>query len=172
MVESARVGRTRWRAVILGWAVALFVGLVLGPFVRLLYGSISEAPIERGGITATLVVVSLVAGFVSYLVGGYVAAKAAGGAGGKHGALTAVVGLVVGLALAAVLAIFGVVFAGGVSLPPVGFGLAGAALLAGLVLFLTNLFGGFVGGKLGEPSSVGAHAGRPGAEKAGGSGRS
>ena len=41
---------------------------------------------------------------------------------------------------------------GAVALPPVGFGMAGAALIAGLVLFLVNLFGGYIGGKLGEPS--------------------
>lgn len=156
MVDSARAGGTRWGAVFLGWAVAVFVGFVVSPFVRLLYASFSGPPIERGDLTATLVVVSLLAGFLSYLVGGYVAARAAGRSGGKHGALTAVVGLVVGLALAVVLGLFGVVFAEGVSLPPVGFGLAGAALLAGLVLFLANLFGAFVGGKLGEPLSTGA----------------
>lgn len=156
VVGMARAGGTRWRALFLGWAVAVFVGFVVSPVVRLLYAAIPEPSVERGELTATLVVVSLVAGFLSYLIGGYVAARAAGRSGGKHGALTAVVGLIVGLALAGVLALFGVVFAEGVSLPPVGFGIAGAALLAGLVLFLTNLFGGFVGGKLGEPSSAGA----------------
>jgi len=155
VVDNAKAGGTRWGAVFLGWGVAVFAGLVVSPALRLLYVSFSEPAVERGELTATLVVISLVAGFLSYLIGGYVAARAAGRSGGKHGALTAVVGLVVGLALAAVLGLFGVVFAEGVSLPPVGFGLAGAALFAGLVLFLTNLFGGFVGGKLGEPLSAG-----------------
>ncbi len=60
------------------------------------------------------------------------------------------------------LTLFGLVFAKGVAAPPVGFGFAdvvppasfgfaGTALVAGLILFLVNLFGGFVGGKLGEP---------------------
>jgi hypothetical protein len=34
----------------------------------------------------------------------------------------------------------------------VNFGMAGVALIAGLVLFLINLLGGYIGGKLGEPS--------------------
>jgi hypothetical protein len=50
-----------------------------------------------------------------------------------------------------VLALLGIVFAEGVAVPPAGFGLAGAAPVAGLILFLADLFGGFVGGKLGEP---------------------
>ena len=57
-----------------------------------------------------------------------------------------------GIVLAIILAIFGVVFTGGVALPPVNFGLAVAALLAGLVLFLVNLLGGYLGGKLGALS--------------------
>jgi hypothetical protein len=35
-------------------------------------------------------------------------------------------------------------------MPPANFGLAGSVLLAGLLLFLVNVFGGYVGGKLGE----------------------
>jgi hypothetical protein len=100
------------------------------------------------------VVVSIVSGFLAFLLGGFVAARLSGRAGGRHGALTAVFGAVVGLAVAVLLALFGAVFAEGVALPPASFGLTGAALLAGLVLFLVNLFGGFVGGKLGEPSDA------------------
>jgi len=138
----------------MGWAVAVLAGLVISPLLRILYTSLSEPPGERGELTATLVVISLAAGFLSYLMGGYVAARMAGRSGGKHGSLTAVFGLIVGLVLAVVLGLFGAVFAEGVALPPAGFGLAGAALLAGLILFLTNLFGGFVGGKLGEPATA------------------
>lgn len=65
------------------------------------------------------------------------AARMARYSGGKHGALTAVLGPVLGLILASVLAFFGLVFAEGV-----------AALAAGGILFLSYLFGGFVGGNL------------------------
>ncbi len=143
---------TRWGAVGLGWVVAVLAGIVISPILRLLYGLFAEPPVERGEFTAAMVVVSLVSGFLAYLIGGYAAARLAGHAGGKHGALTAVFGLIVGIVLAAVLSLFGVLFVEGVAVPPVGFGLAGAALIAGLLLFLVNLFGGFVGGKLGDPA--------------------
>lgn len=150
---AARAKRdTRWGAVTLGWGVAMLAGIAISPVLRILYGLIAEPWMERGELTVALVVVSLVSGFLSYLLGGYTAARAARRAGGKHGALTAFFGLIVGVVLALVLAIFGLVFAEGVAMPPATFGLTGTALLAGLILFLTNLFGGFVGGKLGEPS--------------------
>ena len=154
-MECKKAGGTRWGPCFLGWAVAVFTGLVVSRLLRLLYSSLSELAVGRGELTATLVVISLVAGFLSYLIRDNVAARAAGCSGGKHGALAAVLGLIVGLALAVVLGLFGIVFAEGAALPPVGFGLAGAALLAGILLFLTNLFGGFVGGKLGEPPATG-----------------
>jgi hypothetical protein len=144
---------TRWGAVALGWMVAALIGVVLSPILRLLYGLVSEPPVPRGDLTTALVVVSLAAGFVSYLVGGYVAAKAARSSGGKHGALTAVFGLISGIVVAVFLSLFGVVFAEGVALPPASFGVGGdyLTLAAGLVLFLVNLFGGLIGGRLGEP---------------------
>ncbi len=140
----------RWGAVFSGWAMAVLVGVLISPILRIFYGLFTEPPVERGELTAAIVVISLVSGFLSYLLGGYVAARMARYAGGKHGALTAVVGLIVGIILAVILAFFEIVFAEGVALPPAGFGLVGPALMAGLVLFLINLFGGFVGGKLGE----------------------
>lgn len=154
--ETARgtANDTRWGAVALGWTVATLAGIVISPLLRLVYGLVSEPPVPRGELTASLVVVSLAAGFVSYLVGGYVAAKAARRSGGKHGALTAVFGLILGIVVAVFLALFGIVFAEGVALPPASFGVAERppALAAGLVLFLVNLFGGLIGGRLGEPS--------------------
>ena len=138
---------------------------VINPTLRFLYSFFAEPPTERGGLTATVVVISVVSGFLSYLVGGYMAAKMARYSGGTHGALTAVFGLIIGLILAMILALFRLVFTEdftvppasfGVAdiVPPASFGLAGTALVAGLILFLVNLFGGFVGGKLGEPSRM------------------
>ena len=142
----------RWRSIVVGWVVAAVTGLVISPILRGLYGVAAPPPIERGDFTAGLVIVSLVAGFFAYLVGGYVAARSARRLGGLHGAMTAIFGLAVGVALALALAIFGITFMEGVTAPPAAFGLAGRVLLvAGLPLFLANLFGGYVGGKLGEP---------------------
>ncbi len=140
-----------WQAVASGWAMAALTGFVLSFILRLLHGLFADPPLERGELTATVVAISLVAGFLSYVVGGYVAARMARYSGGKHGVLTAVFGLVIGLILSIVLALLGIVFTGGVAVPPASFGLAGSTLVAGLVLFLVNLLGGFVGGKLGEP---------------------
>lgn len=146
-MSGGAAGGTRWIAVVSGWAVAVLAGGVTSFVLRFLFGLFLQPPIERGELTVTLVVLSIVSGFLSYLVGGCVAARMARYSGGKHGALTAVFGLIVGL----VLALLGIVFAEGVAVPPAGFGLAGAAPVAGLILFLADLFGGFVGGKLGEP---------------------
>ena len=143
--------RIRWGAAALGWIVASAAGVLLSPALRFFYGLAAEPPAERGEFTATIVALSLVSGFLAYLLGGYVAGKLAGRAGGLNGAMAAVFGLVVGLVLAAILALFGVLFSEGVAVPPAGFGLAGAALLAGLLLFGVNLLGGYVGGRLGEP---------------------
>jgi hypothetical protein len=150
-VKDGRGWGIRWGAAALGWIVASAAGVLLSFAFRFLYGLIVEPPAERGEFTATIVAVSLVSGFVAYLLGGYVAGRVAGTSGGLNGAMAAVLGLAVGLVLTTVLAAFGVLFSEGVTVPPAGFGFAGAALLAGLLLFLANLMGGYVGGKLGEP---------------------
>jgi hypothetical protein len=150
-VKDGRGWGIRWGAAALGWIVASAAGVLLSSAFRFLYGLIVGSPSERGEFTATIVAVSLVSGFVSYLLGGYVAGRVAGTSGGLNGAMAAVLGLAVGLVLTTVLAAFGVLFSEGVTVPPAGFGFAGAALLAGLLLFLANLMGGYVGGKLGEP---------------------
>jgi hypothetical protein len=153
-VKDGRGWGIRWGAAALGWIVASAAGMLLSSAFRFLYGLIVEPPAERGEFTATIVAVSLVSGFVAYLLGGYVAGRVAGTSGGLNGAMAAVLGLAVGLVLTTVLAAFGVLFSEGVTVPPAGFGFAGAALLAGLLLFLANLMGGYVGGKLGEPPSA------------------
>jgi uncharacterized membrane protein YtjA (UPF0391 family) len=60
--------------------------------------------------------------------------------------------LILGVILAVIFLFFDLVLTGAVALPPVTFGMAGIAFIAGLVLFLVNLLAGYVGGKLGEPS--------------------
>ena len=148
-------GGIRWDAVVLGWAVAVFLGILTNIIFRQIYGMLAEPPVEAGELTATVVVLSGVSGFLSYLVGGYAAAKRAGRSGGRHGALTAVFGLIVGVVLALVLVLFGAVLGEGVAevvVPPASVGPIGAVWAFGAILFLINLFGGLVGGKLGEPS--------------------
>lgn len=142
---------TRWGAVALGLVVAVLCGVAISSLLRLLYGLLVGPEAERGSFTAAVVVVSLVAGFLSYLLGGYVAARVARRSGQRHGMLAAFAGLILGGVLALALAPFRVVFAEGVALPPACFGLTGDALAAGLILFAINLFGGFVGGTMGEP---------------------
>jgi hypothetical protein len=142
----------RWGSVALGWLAAAAVGALISLLFSGLYGLVNEPPAESGEITAGVVVISLVSGFLAYLAGGFVAGRSAGYSGGLNGAMTAVFGVVLGLVVGAILAVLGVTFAEGVAMPPANFGLAGGVLLVGLVLFLVNLFGGYVGGKLGEPS--------------------
>ena len=161
--ERQSGGRLEWQ----GWHAVACGGLRLGAGgsqgnrdrnrLEQVYGLLAEPPVEGGELSATVVVISVVSGFLSYLVGGYAAARMARHSGGRHGALTAVFGLIVGVILAIVLVLFGTLFVEGlaaVAVPPSSFGPIGAAWAAGtLILLLVNLFGGFVGGKLGEPSA-------------------
>ncbi len=150
-MKEPRGRRIHWGAAALGWVVASAAGVVLSTMFRFLYGLAAQPPAERGEFTATVVAISLLSGFIAYLLGGYVAGRIAGTSGGLAGAMTAVLGLAVGLVLTSVLVAFGVLLSEGVTVPPAGFGFADAALLAGLLLFVANLMGGYVGGKLGEP---------------------
>src|SRR5919112_6485555 len=108
-------GGIRWDAVVFGWAVAVVVGILTNIIFRQIYGLLAGPPVEAGELTATMVVLSGVSGFLSYLVGGYAAAKRARYSGGRHGALTAVFGLIVGVVLAVVLVLFGAVLGEGVA---------------------------------------------------------
>ena len=141
-------GTFRWEGVALGWLVALPAGLLLGPLFRAAYDAMTGSVVAPGKFTAGLVIVSLVSGFLAYLVGGYVAGRFARRAGGLHGAMTAVLGAAAG----AVLAAFGIVVSGGGLVALIGLGFGEGTTSTALALFLAYLFGGYVGGKLGEPS--------------------
>lgn len=154
-MDRARERGINWGAVLLGWVVASLVGFVIGWILRALYALVADVPVEPGEAAAAAVVLALLTGFLSYLVGGYVAGRMAGASGGLNGAMTAVFGLVLGIILGVILAIVLLLAAGGEGMPaaPLGFGgIAEGAFLAGLILFLVNLAGGYVGGRLGEPS--------------------
>ncbi len=154
MNGNARKG-IRWGSVVLGWLVAVVAGLVISLVLAGIYGLMAEPPAVTAPLSAGGVVISLISGFLAYLLGGFVAGRHAGRSGGLNGAMTAVFGLVVGLVVGIILTVFGATFAGGVAMPPANFGLTGSVLLTGLLLLLVNLFGGYVGGKLGEPSRPG-----------------
>lgn len=143
------VGSTiRWDGVALGWLVAIPTGLLLGPPVRGVYDVLTGSSVMQGKFTAGLVIVSLVSGFLAYLLGGYVAGKFARRAGGLHGVMTAIFGVAIG----ATLGTFGIALSGGVMVALIGLGLDEVTAFTALALFLVYLFGGYVGGKLGEPS--------------------
>jgi hypothetical protein len=138
----------RWEGVALGWLVAIPAGLLLSPILRGAYDALSGASVTPGKFTSGLVIVSIVSGFVTYLFGGYVAGKFAKRAGGLHGAMTAILGAATG----AVLGTFGVAVSGGILVTLIGLGFGEVTASIALALFLAYLFGGYIGGKLGEPS--------------------
>jgi hypothetical protein len=149
--------RVNWRAVILGWAVAIAAGIVLNLLFEaahvLLFGG--EA-FSAANVTTGVVAISLVSGFLAHFAGGYVAGRSARTSGGLHGVMVALLGfafVVVAVAVvsAILLATAGVVLVErGVPFPSVTLGFAGGALLASLALLTLNVLGGFFGGKLGE----------------------
>ena len=142
----------RWGSVALGWLVAAAAGTAIRPLLGTLYGSLTGLPAEVGAPNATAMVLAVVSGFLAFLLGGFTAGRSSGRSGALNGAMTAVLGLVLGLAASALLVPFDVVFAWGVAAPPANFGLGVQALVAGPLLFFSDLFGGYVGGVLGAPT--------------------
>ncbi|QIN83050.1 hypothetical protein GBA63_10595 [Rubrobacter tropicus] len=149
--------RTNWRAVVVGWAVAIAAGIALNlvfeaAHVFLFGGEALSAASPTTGVVA----ISLVSGFLAHFAGGYVAGRKARVSGGLHGAMVAILGFVfvvvaVAVVSAILLATAGIVLVeGGIPLPSVTLGFAGGALLASLALLVLNLIGGFFGGALGE----------------------
>lgn len=146
------IGRTIcWRGVGLGWLVAALIFVAINPLVRGLYDLLAGSPVPLQKLSSGLAVVALVSGFLAYLSGGFVAGRLARSAGGLNGAMTAVVGTLVGAALGAM----GVSASGGIWVSAMSFGPAEFALLVAAMVFLSDLFGGYIGGKLGEPSKPG-----------------
>lgn len=140
------LGSIRWSGVIAGALIALLAGLLLSPAVRSAYQVLAGSRIAPERFTAGLVTDSLLVGFIAYLIGGYVAGRFVQSAGGANGAMTAVLGLALGSALASL----GIVSSGGVLVAAMGLNSTEMALSVVAVLFLAELFGGYVGGKLGE----------------------
>lgn len=149
--------KTNWRAVILGWAVAIAAGIVLNLLFEvanvLLFGG---GALNSANLTTAVVTISLLSGFLAHFAGGYVAGRRARSSGGLHGVMVAILGflfvvIAVGVVSAILLATAGLfVVEGGIPFPSVTLGFAGSVLLASLALLVLNLLGGFFGGKLGE----------------------
>ena len=149
--------KVNWRAVILGWVVAIVAGIVLNLLFEaahiLLFGG--EA-LNAANLTTVVVTISLISGFLAHFAGGYVAGRRARVSGGLHGVMVAILGFIfvvvaVAIVSAILVATAGIVLIeGGLPLPSVTLGFAGGALLASLALLILNLLGGLFGGKLGE----------------------
>jgi hypothetical protein len=149
--------RTNWRAVIVGWAVAIATGIALNLLFEaahvLLFGGNVLNP---DNLTIALVTLSLLSGFLAHFAGGYVAGRKARTHGGLQGIMVAVLGFLFVVAAALIISAIVVATAGlflvegSVALPALTLGFAGSALLASLALLVLNVLGGFFGGKLGE----------------------
>jgi hypothetical protein len=149
--------KMNWRAVTLGWAVAIAVGIMLNLLFEvahvLLFGGNVLNP---DNLTTALVTLSLISGFLAHFAGGYVAGRRARVFGGLHGMMVAVLGFAFVVVAVAVVSAILIATAGivlierGIPFPAMTLGFAGGALLASLALLIFNLLGGFFGGKLGE----------------------
>lgn len=140
-------------AVAIGWVAAIVTGLLLVLILGGIFG-LTEGlgTVEAGTLTAGAAISGLIFGFISYLVGGYVAGRRAGTARPLNGAATAVFNLVVGLILS-ILLILLLFVTGGDNLPgaPINLGAAaGGSFISVVIGFLVNLAGGYLGGKLSE----------------------
>lgn len=149
--------KIRWKAVILGWAVAIATGIVLNllfeaAHILLFSGEVLDA----ANLTTAVVTISLLSGFLAHFAGGYVAGRKVRIHGGLHGVMVAILGFLFVVAAVVIVAAIVAATAGivlverGIPFPSLTLGLAGGALLASLVLLALNLLGGFFGGKLGE----------------------
>ena len=139
-------------AVSLGWVVTILCGSVFGGVSGLITGAVGGS---LGLLTTATAIGTLLSGFLAHVVGGFCAARSARTSGRLNGAMIAVLGLVVGLVPTITFAVFGGISGAGLAMPQVSFGAAAGSLLAAAFLFLFNLLGGYIGGGLGERSTVG-----------------
>jgi hypothetical protein len=139
-------------AVSLGWVVSIVGIAIFGGVLGLIAGAFGDGLGLLSTVAATSA--SMLAGFLAFLLGGFSAARYAQASGGLNGAMVAVLSLVMGLFPAITSAIFGGLSGAALVVPQVNFGAAAGSLFAALILFLVNLAGGYVGGRLGEPSTA------------------
>jgi hypothetical protein len=67
----------KWGAVALGWVVAVVAGIVINFILRILFRLFVEFPPDPTELTVGVIVVSLLSGFVAYLIGGVTPAQRA-----------------------------------------------------------------------------------------------
>lgn len=158
-VSASRERGVKWGAMALGWLVAVISTIVIGLIFRSPYALSAGPSVGATEVGAAAILISLITGFLSYLLGGYVAGRSARVSGAVNGAMTAIFGLIIGLILAIILFILALISAGvtgsaNMILPnaPVGFGIGGEAFLAGLVLLAVHIAAGYLGGKLSAPA--------------------
>jgi hypothetical protein len=65
----------KWGAVALGWVVAVVAGIVINFVLRIIFGLFVEFPPSPTELTVGVIVVSLLSGFLAYLIGGYAAGR-------------------------------------------------------------------------------------------------
>ncbi len=149
--------RIHWRAVIWGWAVAIVTGILLNVLFEAAHIILfSGEALDAANLTAAVITISLISGFLAHFAGGYMAGRRARAYGGLQGAMVAILGflfvvaavVIVSAILVATAGIF--LIEGQLPLPALTFGFAGGALLVSLALLGLNLIGGYSGGKLGE----------------------
>ena len=141
-------------AVALGWIVAVVIASVFSAILATKFGA-SNARGVSAGEAASVGVIGLIASFLAYVVGGYVAGSRTNTAKPLNGAMTAVLGLVIGIILSILLSIL-LLLVGGSDFPPGPIGIGGASgggFISVLILFLVNLAGGYVGGRVAESRS-------------------
>ena len=141
-------------AVALGWIVAVVVAIVLGAILAAIFGGSNAGGVTTGE-AASVGIIGLIAAFLAYVAGGYVAGSRTNAAKPLNGAMTAVFGLIVGIILAIILSIL-LLLTGGTGFPPGPLGLgaaSGGGFISVLIAFLVNLAGGYVGGKVAESRS-------------------
>lgn len=151
------IDRVNWGAVVFGWAVAILTGIVFNLLFRAAhYGLFGGESLTLSDATA-LVTISMISGFLAHSAGGYAAGYRSRVSGGLNGAMVAVLGtaaVVAAFVLVAAIALAtaGALFAEGSPGPPASLSaeLAGRLIITALILFLVNLTGGYLGGKLGE----------------------
>ena len=161
-MNQFRVADINWRAVAIGWVVAVVAGLVIGLILGGLFGLATGPTTGAGGVTVGAGIISIITGFLAYVAGGYVAGRQARVAGPLNGAMTAIFGIIVGIVLAVILVVVGLLLAlisgggGGLQLPSTtaGFGFAGGGVLIGLITLIFNSLGGYLGGRLVESSGT------------------
>lgn len=154
---SSMSEKIRWKAVIWGWAIAIVTGLVLNfifeaAHILLFGGDLLDAE----NLTAAVVTISLLSGFLAHFAGGYVAGRRARSDGGLQGLMVAILGFLFVVVAVVIVSAIAVATAGivlverGVPFPSLTLGFAGGALLASAALLVLNVLGGFFGGVLGE----------------------